>query len=49
MRQPHVAKEPIVSLLVQDELTVPSQTGIHLAVAVEVWSVMPTTVVIVEE
>ena len=49
MRQPHVAKEPVIPLLVQDELAVPSEARIHLAMAVEVRSVVPAAVVVVKK
>lgn len=48
MRQPHITEESIVPLLVQDQLTVASQTRVNFAVAVEVWGVVPRSVVVVE-
>ena len=41
MREPHVSKEFVVSLLVEDELTVATQTGVDFAVFVEVGGVVP--------
>lgn len=48
MRQPHVAKQLIVALLVQDELTVAAQTWINFAMAVEVRCELPRAVVIMQ-
>lgn len=48
MRQPHITEESIVPLLVQDQLTVASQTRVNFAVTVEVWGVVPGSVVVVQ-
>lgn len=48
MGQPHVAQEPVVAFLVQNQLAVASETGVDLAVAVEVGGVVPRSVLVVE-
>lgn len=41
MRQPHVAQQSIVALLVEDQLAVSSQSGVDFAVAVEIGCKVP--------
>lgn len=48
MGQPYVAQKPIVTLLVQDQLTVASETWVNFAMAVEVWRKVPRAVAVVE-
>lgn len=48
MGQPHVAQEPVVTLLVQDQLAIASETGVDFAVAVEVGGVVPRSILVVE-
>lgn len=48
MRQPHIAQEPVVTLLVQNQLAVASETGVYFAVAVEIRGVVPRSVLVVE-
>ena len=48
MRQPHIPQQSVISLLVQDQLPVPSQPRVDLAVLVEVRRKMPGPVVVVE-
>jgi hypothetical protein len=48
MRQPDVAKKPIVALLVQHERPAAAETHVDFAVAVEVGGVVPRAALIVE-
>lgn len=41
MRQPHIAQQSIITLLVEDQLAVSSQSRVDFAVPVEVWSKVP--------
>jgi hypothetical protein len=46
--QPHISEESVVSFLIQDQLTVSSESRINLAMAVEVWSEVPGAVLVME-
>lgn len=48
MRQPYVAEEPIVSFLVEDQLAIAAEAGIHLPMAVQVRRIVPGAMVVVE-
>lgn len=48
MRQPDVAKKPIVAFLVQHERPVAAETHVDFAVAVEVGGVVPRAALVVE-
>ena len=48
MRQPHIPQQSVIPLLVEDQLTVTSQAGVHLAVSVEVRGKVPRAVVVME-
>lgn len=48
MVQPHISEESIVSFLIQNQLTVSPESGINLAMAVEVWSEVPGAVLVME-
>lgn len=41
VRQPHIAKQPVVSFLVQDQLAIAPKTGVHLSVSVQIGRKMP--------
>ena len=48
MRQPHVPEKSVIPLLVEDQLAVAPQAGVHLAVSVEVRGKVPRAVMVVE-
>lgn len=48
MLQPHSPQQSIVPLLVENELPVTAEPGVHLAVLVEVRRVVPAAVLVVE-
>ena len=48
MRQPYIAQESVVPLLVKNKLAIAAQTGVNFAVAVEVRSIVPRAVVVVQ-
>lgn len=41
MRKPHVSKEFVVALLVEDKLAIATETGVDFAVFVEVGRIVP--------
>lgn len=48
MRQPHIAQQPIVSFLVEDQLAVPAEARVYLAMTIEVRCKVPGAVAVVE-
>lgn len=48
MRQPHLSQQSVVSLLVQDQLPVPSKSRVNLPMSVQVRREVPGPVVIVQ-
>lgn len=48
MRQPDVTQQSVIPLLVQNQLAVASQSRVDLAVAIEVGSVVPGSVAVVQ-
>lgn len=48
MRQPHVAQQSIIPLLVENQLAVSSQARVDFAVTVEIGRKVPRAIVVVE-
>lgn len=48
MRQPHIPQQPVVSLLVEDQLAVPAEARVYLAMTIEVRCEVPGAVAVVE-
>ncbi len=48
MLQPYIPQQRIIPLLVQEQLPVPPQPRVHLAMLVEIWSVAPAAIACVQ-